>query len=40
MKHKRVLIGLGIALAVILVCGATVLLGSNLIDMVRAHLGM
>ena len=40
MKHKKLLIGLGIALVVILACGGMFMLGGNLIDMVRAHLGM
>jgi cobyric acid synthase len=40
MNRKKILIGLGIALAVILACGGMAMLGGNLFDMIRAHLGM
>ena len=40
MNRTKILVVLGIALAVILLCGAMVLLGGNLIDMIGAHLGI
>jgi hypothetical protein len=40
MNHKKMLIGLGIALAVILACGAMIMLGGNMINMLRVHLGL
>jgi hypothetical protein len=40
MNHKKFLIGLGIALAVILICVAIVMLGGNMLEMIRTHLGL
>lgn len=40
MNRKRILIGLGITLLIVVVCGATVMLSGSMFEVIRAHLGM
>ena len=40
MKHNKNLIRLGIAILIVLVCGAMLIFGGNLLEMLQAHLGI
>jgi hypothetical protein len=40
MNRKKVLVGLGIALVILVICAALVVFRGNILGMIRTHLGM
>jgi len=40
MNRKKIWIILGITLIVTLICGAVIMMGGNLYEMIQAHMGM
>jgi hypothetical protein len=40
MNRKKILIILGITLVVVVICGAVIMLGGNLHDVIQGHMGM
>ncbi len=40
MDRNKILISLGITLVVVVICGAMVMLSGNMLEIIRAHLGM
>jgi len=40
MNRKKIWIILGVTLIVVMICGAVIMMGGNLSDMIQAHMGM
>ncbi len=40
MNRKKIGIILGVTLIAVLICGAVIMMGGNLFDMLQAHMGL